>query len=169
MLQCGELEDLKQHRALAGGTCVWSGKVNGENWLFLAQHKEHSKAAKSKELPSKFYKACPSRTAPEPQPMLQCGEFKDLKQCCALGFSRNQDVEALHDTDGSGMAAWSPETLEQISLVHFPNAKDLAAKQLHMVGCLCELVCNLALTPGDNASQLPGFETPLGVFGGADN
>jgi hypothetical protein len=40
------------------------------------------------------------------------------------------------------------------------------AKQLHMVGYLCELVYNLALAPGENVSQSPGFETPLGVFGG---
>jgi hypothetical protein len=25
------------------------------------------------------------------------------------------------------------------------------------------------LTPGDNVSQSPGFETPLGIFGGSDN
>ena len=34
---------------------------------------------------------------------------------------------------------------------------------------LCELVYELALTPGDNVSQSPGFETPLGMFGGPDN
>ena len=31
---------------------------------------------------------------------------------------------------------------------------------------LCELVYDLALAPGDNVSQSPGFETPLGIFGG---
>ena len=56
--------------------------------------------------------------------------------------------------------------LERIGAVNFLNAKDLEAKQLHMVGCLCELVCDLALAPGNNVSQSPGFETPLGVFGG---
>jgi len=35
-----------------------------------------------------------------------------------------------------------------------------------MVGYLCELAYDLALTPSDNVSQSPGFETPLGVFGG---
>jgi hypothetical protein len=135
----------------------------------LDRHKEHFKAAKSKELPSKFYKAYPSRTAPEPQPMLQCGEFEDLKQYCGLGFSRKENIEALHQTDGSGLFAWSPEMLERIGNVNFANAKDIKAKQLHMVGYLCELVYDLALTPGDNVSQSPGFETPLGIFGGSDN
>ena len=27
-------------------------------------------------------------------------------------------------------------------------------------------VYDLALAPGDNVSQSPGFETPLGIFGG---
>jgi hypothetical protein len=153
----------------ASGKFVRSGKVNGENRSFLDRHKEHFKAAKSKELPSKFYKAYPSRTAPEPQPILQCGEFEDLKQYCGLGFSRKENIEALHQTDGSGLFAWSPEMLERIGTVNFANAKDIKAKQLHMVGYLCELVYDLALTPGDNVSQSPGFETPLGIFGGSDN
>jgi hypothetical protein len=56
--------------------------------------------------------------------------------------------------------------IERIGAINFANAKDLKAKQLQMVGYLCELVYDLALAPGDNVSQLPGFETPLGVFGG---
>ena len=42
----------------------------------------------------------------------------------------------------------------------------MKAKQLHMVGYLCELVYDLGLAPGDNVSQSPGFETPFGIFGG---
>ncbi len=74
----------------------------------------------------------------------------------------------MHQTDGSGIFAWSTEMLDQIGTVNFANAKDLKAKQLHMVGYLCELVHDLALAPGDDVSQSPGFETPLGIFGGAD-
>jgi hypothetical protein len=56
--------------------------------------------------------------------------------------------------------------IERIGAVNFANTKDLEAKQLHMVGYLCELVYDLALSPGDNVSQSPGFDTPLGIFGG---
>jgi hypothetical protein len=59
--------------------------------------------------------------------------------------------------------------IDEAGAVNFANAKDIKAKQLHMVGYLCELVYDLALTPGDNVSQSPGFETPLGIFGGSDN
>ena len=150
----------------AGGKFVRSGKVNGENRSFLARHKEHIKAAKARERASKFYNSYPSRTAPEPQRMLQCGDFEDLTQYCALGFSRTQNIEVLLQTDGAGIFVWSKEMLERIGAVNFSNAKDLQAKQLHMVGNLCELVYDLALSPGDNVSQSPGFETPLGIFGG---
>jgi hypothetical protein len=148
------------------GSFVRSGKVNGENRSFLARDKEHLKSAKSKELPLKFNKAYPSRTAPEPQPTLQLGYFEDLQQYCGLGFSRSENIEALHQADGHGIFVWSEEIIERIGAVNFANAKDLKAKQLHMVGYLCELVYDLALAPGDNVSQSPGFETPLGVFGG---
>jgi hypothetical protein len=84
-----------------------------------------------------------------------------------LGFSRKENIEALHQMDGCGTFAWSTERmLERIGAVNFANAKDLKAKQLHMAGCMCELAYDLALTQGDNVSQSPGFETPLGTFGG---
>jgi hypothetical protein len=153
----------------ADGSFVRSGKVNGENRSFIARHKEHLKAAKSKELPSKFYKAYPSQAAPETQQMLQRGNFEDLTQYCGLGFSRQENIQALHQTDGSGIFVWSKEVLERIGAVNFSGAKDLEAKQLHMVGYLCELVYDLALAPDDNVSQSPGFETPLGIFGGSDD
>jgi hypothetical protein len=152
----------------AEGSFVRSGKVNGENRSFIARHKEHLKAAKSKELPSKFYKAYPSQAAPETQQTLQRGNFEDLEQYCGLGFSRRESIEALHQTDGSGIFVWSKEVLERIGAVNFSGAKDLEAKQLHMVGYLCELVYDLALAPDQNVSQSPGFETPLGIFGGSD-
>jgi hypothetical protein len=99
--------------------------------------------------------------------MLQLGYFEDLQQqYCGLGFSRSENIEALHQTDGSGIFVWSKEMLERIGAVNFANAKDLKAKQLHMTGYLGELVYDLVLAPGDNVSQLPGFETPLGIFGG---
>jgi hypothetical protein len=149
------------HCDTADGRFVWSGKVNGENRLFVACHKECLRAAKLNELPSKFYKAHPSLVAPETQQTLQRGNFEDLKQCCGLGFSRKENIEALHQTDGAVMFVWSKEALKQIGAVNFSGAKDLEAKQLHMAGCSCEPVCDLALAPGDNVSQTPGFETPL--------
>ena len=77
-----------------------------------------------------------------------------------------KNIEAIHQTDGSGIFIWTPEMLQRISTVNFANSKDIKAKQLHMVGYLCELVYDLGLAPGDNVSQSPGFETPLGIFGG---
>jgi hypothetical protein len=74
----------------------------------------------------------------------------------------------MRSQKGAEQAKFSKEMLERIGAVNFQKAKDLEAKQLHMVGYLCELVHDLALAPGDDVSQSPGFETPLGIFGGAD-
>jgi hypothetical protein len=35
-----------------------------------------------------------------------------------------------------------------------------------MVAYLCELAYDIALSPDHNVSESPGFETPLGIFGG---
>jgi hypothetical protein len=111
------------HCETAGGSFVWSGNVNGENWSLVAQHKERFKAAKLKALLSKFIKACPSWPTPETQQMLQCGNFENLKHDCGLGFSRKQNIEALHQKDGSGMFALSKEMLKQIGALNFHLGK----------------------------------------------
>ena len=49
----------------------------------------------------------------------------------------------------------------------FAGCSTLEEKQLHMAGYLFELVYDLMISPRDNVSRSPGFETPLGVFGGS--
>jgi hypothetical protein len=109
----------------------------------------------------------PART-PEPQSStLQLGCFEDLQQPCGLGFSPTGNIKALHQIDGFGTFAWSEAMVKRISALRFANAKCLKAKQLHMLaGSLCKLLHDLALAPGGDVSQLPAFETPLGVLGG---
>jgi hypothetical protein len=119
------------------GSFVCSGKVNGENRSFLARYKEHLKSAKSKVLPLKFNKVYPSRP---PQNHSQRSNSDTLKTCnniaVLVSLEVKTSIEALHQTDGSGIFVWSKEMIEQFGAVNFANAKDLKAKQLHMVGLL---------------------------------
>ena len=57
--------------------------------------------------------------------------------------------------------------LERVAAINFPGSLTLAEKQLHMAGYLFELVYDLVISPRDNVSRSPGFETPLGIFGGS--
>jgi hypothetical protein len=50
--------------------------------------------------------------------------------------------------------------------IRFAGTQCLKEKQLHMVAYLCELAYDIALSPDHNVSESPGFETPLGIFGG---
>jgi hypothetical protein len=59
------------------------------------------------------------------------------------------------------MFVWTKERLERIGAVNFARANDIKDKQLHIVGYLCELVCDLTLAPGNNVSRSLGFETSL--------
>ena len=55
--------------------------------------------------------------------------------------------------------------LKRIGAVAFAGCSTLEEKQLHMVGYLFELAYDLMISPTDNVSRSPGFETPLGIFG----
>ena len=56
---------------------------------------------------------------------------------------------------------------ERVNRVGFNGLTTLKEKQLRIVGYAFELVYDLMISPLDNISKSPGFETPLGVFGGS--
>ena len=65
------------------------------------------------------------------------------------------------------MLCWSKKHLDHIKQVNF-KVTTLQEKQLRMIAYLFELAYDLMLAQRDNVSRSPGFETPLGIFGGQD-
>jgi hypothetical protein len=56
--------------------------------------------------------------------------------------------------------------LKDIEQVDFRGDTTLQDKQYKMIGYAFEKAYDLSISPTHNVSQNPGFETPLGVFGG---
>jgi hypothetical protein len=68
----------------------------------------------------------------------------------------------------TGIFYWSEETLTRLGNINFSGDGSLRAKQLHAVGYLLELYYDLLISPIDNISRSPGFETCLGIFGNTE-
>jgi hypothetical protein len=62
-----------------------------------------------------------------------------------------------------GILRWDAKVI--VELRKRSRGGEFQEKQLHLVGYLFELCYDLALSPNDNVSQNPGFETFIGEFG----
>ena len=150
---------------------IRSGKAVGRN--FTARHREHEKQAMLEDegkLSSRFYRTYPVRNSKYSSDNLRRGYFDHLQLYCGLGFDRASKSNRNLTTSGKrqSLFLWPDSCLRKVKLVNFRGlaAEDLEERQRHMVGYLCELAYDLALSPRNNVSSSPGFETPLGVFGG---
>ena len=150
---------------------VWvrSGKVTGRS--FTTRHDEHKKASKN-EHESQFYAWFPSNDGSGLTSNIERrGWFENLDQNVAVGIDRTVDgvmrlLTADRDTE-QGFLRFENEFKNKIEKVSFNGARNIQDKQMHMVAYLFELAYDIALGSTNNASTSPGFETPMGVFGGA--
>ena len=150
------------------GKWIRSGKVVGSsttNRCIGMRNKEHQKSAElreHKDMESLFYMSYPSETVARTSDGLRRGFFKNLRLFVALGFLRTNAtaVDVLVATSAvEGILCWPASTITQITNTNFRGVENLKDKQLHMVGYLFELCYELMLSPNDNVSQSPGFET----------
>ena len=84
------------------------------------------------------------------------------------GFNRASEgvIDGLTaDAADGGIFHFSEGKKKRIEKVNFQGENTLKGKQLHCIGYMIELAHDLALSPRDNASSSPGFETCLGIFG----
>ena len=155
------------------GRWVRSGKVVGEKRGYGCRDKEHARCSlllNPSDLSSLFYSSYPAKSTEVVMGAARRGYFGALEQYVALGFLRTNTEAAgeLRVADpAKGLLLWPVGALERVAAINFPGSLTLAEKQLHMVGYLFELVYDLMISPRDNVSRSPGFETPLGIFGGS--
>ncbi len=86
---------------------------------------------------------------------------------CALAMD-TPGWDLLCSPEATGVLVWSKTALDHLSDVNFPGCASLTDKRRVMASYLFELVYELCIAPDHNVSQSPGFETPLGVFGGVE-
>jgi hypothetical protein len=153
---------------------IRSGKVT--NRSFAKRHKEHARAAKlttAADLGSMFYTSYPSTSACLATTTTRKGNFENLQQFVGIGFDRRSDDVVRYLTccvnNSDGVFAFDDAAKENCAKVKFQGIDAVQHKQLHLVAYLCELGYDLALSPNHNVSRSPGFETPLGIFGGHES
>ena len=92
----------------------------------------------------------------------------NLKQYCALGFSRSRligaSIRKLTNNDENGVFHWSGNVLLKIGQANLAGCQDLCDKQLVLIGYFFELGYELMLSANQDVSENPGFESLLGIF-----
>jgi hypothetical protein len=162
-----ELEGSYLYYDTAGGDWIRSGKVVGR--AFDVRHKEHRQCSLLKEsTSSKFYTTFPSRDATLDTQQTRQGHFENLRIFCAIGFSNKEpSLSYLREIGPESLFVCNRKYVDYLGKVTFRRGADVQENHVHMIGYLCELAYDLAIAPGNNVSESPGFETPLGIFGGS--
>ena len=92
------------------------------------------------------------------------GYFEDLTMYCGFCFNRSTDVEAMTSKEHDrGLFDWSLY-IKQLERANIRGCNTLREKQLVVVGYFFEMCYDICLSPGQNVSNNPGFESILGVF-----
>ena len=92
------------------------------------------------------------------------GVFEDLQLYCGFSFDRSQSVEALISTEKNKSLFDWPLYIRQLEKTNIRGCDTLREKQLVVVGYFFELGYDICLSPNNNVSNNPGFESILGVF-----
>jgi hypothetical protein len=148
---------------------IWirSGKATGQpSSSRNTQHKRNSMLKDASAIDSKFSRCYPDEQANFSNATRR-GYFNKLQQYSAISFRRSE-TDALCSTEGEGLFSWPSDMMKALKKVNFRGlaADDIHGRQLEMIGYFFELVYDLSLSPEHNVSESPGFETPLGIFGG---
>jgi len=94
----------------------------------------------------------------------------DLRFSVGLSFDRSDAdaIRALCASAGAGeVFLWPSCTLAKLGKLKLAGCSTVENKQLYMLGYLFELFYDLIISPSANVSRSPGFESCLGIFGGA--
>lgn len=91
-----------------------------------------------------------------------------LEYYAGLGFNPSMKAEICNTgKDGAlSLLCWSSRDLKEIGQVDFRGDTTLQDKQYKMIGYAFQKAYDLSISPAHSVSRNPGFETPLGVFGG---
>ena len=134
---------------------IRSGKVTRRG--FAVRHSEHAKKAACRRTTSSFYSRYPTKS----NQFSTCrkGYFENLLQYVAVGFSVNDVIEkeVAKTYDVGGIFDCTHEEDEYIKRNQRCNIIDMIAYQI-------ELAYDLAISPSDNISNNPGFESFIGVW-----
>lgn len=141
-----------------------SGKVVGRG--YDKRDGEHVLASKASTPTCTFYRLYPSNESSRAKKRGRKGHFESLVQVVAAGFDATSEHIKYVDRDwkdGGVLILNRNEKASIKSSMKNLNCSD-TAKFRHMLAYQMELGYDLALSPDDNVSANPGFESVLGVL-----
>ena len=157
------------------GTCLYfdtvccrfvrSGKAIGRG--FDKRNIEHKKGAESNTATSLFYRLFPSDISSRSSKRGVKGSFESLTQVIAAEFDRSNEVATYldRDVDEGGLLLLADNEKKNIRT----SMKNLKCREItkfhHILAYQVELGYDLAISPDNNVSNSPGFESVLGVIG----
>ena len=134
---------------------------------FQSRHEEHLVASKDEKSSSHFYFMYPSKEGKKKEKRDKLGCFEHLTQIIGAGFDPASEpaIKVIKNYNKGGLLIMSKDNERRIKLC---LKKELMAVQKfqEVIAYLFEFGYNLALSPENNMSRSPGFESILGIFGG---
>ena len=146
---------------------IRSGKTTGNP--FSKRNAAHARSAKQSILTSTFYRRYPSieRNVEQTCASSRKGYFENLEQYVALGFEiGNSRVEKIltNITQGESMFLFSKEEIQSITKMKKRGVNTWESKCVDVIAYLIELAFDIAISPLDNVSDNPGFESCHGMW-----
>ena len=134
---------------------------------FQSRHDKHLAASKEEKSSSHFYFMYHSKEGKRKEKRDKLGCFEHLTQIIGAGFDPASEpaMQAIKNYNQGGLLVMSKDDERRIKLC---LKKELMAVQKfqEVIAYLFEFGYNLALSPENNVSRSPGFESILGIFGG---
>ena len=146
------------------GKWIRSGKVTGRG--FTIRQAEHLKKAKAKSATSRFYLRYPTKCSARSASTSRKGYFDNLTQYVALGFAvGNEEVNKVISSDFEEGGIFIYDNVnKRINATNKAGRNTTALKRIDVIAYLIELVYDLAISPVDNVSENPGFESCLNIY-----
>jgi len=143
---------------------IRSGKVCGTKRNFGTRQMEHEKGASGTPV-LRFHSLYPANSNTAVSPVRK-GYFHHLHQYVGIGFEQSDNCISTLGNHGK-LFAWENNVLDALSKYSLHNCSSVKEKQYHMVSYALELGYDLMISPNDNVSTSPGFESVLQVYGGS--
>ena len=147
------------------GVFIRSGKVVRRG--FQSRHEEHLAASKDEKSSSHFYFMYPSKEGKRKEKRNKLGCFEHLTQIIGAGFDPASEP-AMHvgkNYKEGGLLIMSKDDQQRIKSCLKKELKAVQKFQ-EVIAYLFEFGYDLALSPENNVSRSPGFESIIGIFGG---
>ena len=147
------------------GVFIRSGKVVRRG--FQLRHDEHLAASKEEKSSSHFYFMYPSKEGKRKEKRDKLGCFEHLIQIIGAGFDPASEpaMQVNKNYNEGGLLIMSKDDHCRIKSC-LKKELTVVQKFQEVIAYLFEFGYDLALSPVNNVSRSPGFESILGIFGG---